>query len=41
MAHNKKTSVFGIYSDIVSADNATDALVRSGFASSDIPARLP
>jgi hypothetical protein len=41
MAHNKKTSVFGIYSDIVSADNATDALVRSGFASSDISALLP
>lgn len=37
----KKTSVFGIYSSLSAADNATDSLVRSGFASSDISALLP
>jgi hypothetical protein len=37
----KKTAVFGIYSTLSSADNATDSLVRSGFASSDISALLP
>src|SRR5271168_999465 len=41
MAQNKKTAVFGIYTTVVGADNATDALVRSGFASSDISALLP
>jgi hypothetical protein len=37
----KKTSVFGIYSTLSSADHATDTLVRSGFAPSDISALLP
>jgi hypothetical protein len=41
MTENKKTAVFGIYTTVVGADNATDALVRSGFASSDISALLP
>ena len=34
----KKTAVFGIYSTLSSADHATDTLVRSGFAPSDISA---
>jgi hypothetical protein len=37
----KKTAVFGIYSSLPSADNATDALVRAGFSASDISALLP
>jgi hypothetical protein len=37
----KKTAVFGIYPSLASADNATDALVRSGFPASDISALLP
>ena len=37
----KKTAVFGIYSSLASADNATDALVRVGFSASDISALLP
>src|ERR1700752_2703668 len=37
----KKTAVFGIYSSLASADNATDALVRAGFPASDISALLP
>src|SRR3984893_12736235 len=41
MTQNKKTAVFGIYTTVVGADNATDALVRSGFASSAISALLP
>jgi hypothetical protein len=38
---NKKKTVFGIYSTVPSADNATDSLVRSGFSASDISALLP
>jgi hypothetical protein len=38
---NKKTAVFGIYTTVTSADNATDSLVRSGFSASDISALLP
>jgi hypothetical protein len=41
MTANKKTSVFGIYPTITSADHATDSLVRAGFLSSDISALLP
>ena len=37
----KKTAVFGIYSSLASADNATDALVQAGFPASDISALLP
>lgn len=37
----KKTAVFGIYSSLPSADNATDTLVRSGFPAADISALLP
>ena len=36
-----KTAVFGIYSSLPSADSATDALVRAGFAPSEISALLP
>jgi hypothetical protein len=38
---SKKTAVFGIYSSLPSADNATDTLVRSGFPAADISALLP
>jgi hypothetical protein len=38
---NKKTAVFGIFTTIASADNATDSLVKSGFSASDISALLP
>jgi hypothetical protein len=37
----KKTAVFGIYSSLASADQATDALVKAGFPASDISALLP
>jgi len=37
----KKTAVFGIYSSLPNADNATDTLVRSGFPAADISALLP
>lgn len=37
----KKTSVFGIYSNVAAADNATDTLVRSGYPAADISALLP
>jgi len=37
----KKTSVFGIYSNLAGADRATDTLVRSGYPPSDISALLP
>ena len=37
----KKTAVFGIYSSLPSADNATDTLVRAGFPAADISALLP
>jgi hypothetical protein len=37
----KKTSVFGIYSNLAAADNATDTLVRSGYPAADISALLP
>ena len=38
---NKKTAVFGIFKSVAAADAATDAFVRSGFATSDISALLP
>jgi hypothetical protein len=38
---NKKTAVFGIFTSLASADNATDFLVKSGFSASDISALLP
>ena len=41
MSDNKKTAVFGIYATLVAADNATDSLIRSGFAASNISALLP
>lgn len=37
----KKTAVFGIYSSLSTADNATDTLVRNGFTAADISALLP
>jgi hypothetical protein len=37
----KKTAVFGIYSSLSTADNATDTLVRNGFSAADISALLP
>ena len=40
-ASGKKTAVFGIYSSLPSADNATDTFVRSGFPAADISALLP
>src|ERR1700723_3097399 len=41
MKMSKKTAVFGIYSSLPSADNATDTLVKSGFPAADISALLP
>jgi hypothetical protein len=41
MKMSKKTAVFGIYSSLPSADNATDTLVRTGFPAADISALLP
>jgi hypothetical protein len=41
MSQNKKTSVLGIYTSRVSVENATDALVRSGFSASDVSVLLP
>jgi hypothetical protein len=41
MTNNKKVAVFGIYSTVANADNATDALIRSGFPVSDISALMP
>jgi hypothetical protein len=41
MSDNKKTAVFGIFTTVASADNATDSLVKSGFSASDISALLP
>src|ERR1700729_2820834 len=41
MGNNKKTAVFGIFTTVASADNATDSLVKSGFSASDISALLP
>jgi hypothetical protein len=38
---NKKTAVFGIFKSVAAADAATDAFVKSGFATSDISALLP
>ena len=37
----KKTAVFGIYSIRSAAENAADAIVKSGFATSDISVLLP
>src|SRR5246500_2745896 len=37
----KKTAVFGIYSSLPSADNATDTFVKCGFPAADISALLP
>jgi hypothetical protein len=37
----KKTSVFGIYATRGDAENAADALIKSGFATSDISVLLP
>ena len=38
---DKKTAVFGIYSTRSAAENAADAIVKSGFATSDISVLLP
>src|ERR1700726_2144233 len=37
----KKTAVFGIYSTRSAAENAADAIVKAGFATSDISVLLP
>src|ERR1700738_3128628 len=37
----KKTAVFGIYSTRSAAENAADAIVKSGFATSEISVLLP
>ena len=37
----KKTSVFGIYATRSDAENAADALIKGGFATSDISVLLP
>src|ERR1700732_4939393 len=37
----KKTAVFGIYSTRSAAENAADAIVKAGFATSDISLLLP
>lgn len=41
MSDNKKISVLGIYTSRVSAENAADTLIRSGFSPSDISVLLP
>ncbi len=41
MSDNKKTSVLGIYTSRDSVEHATDSLIRSGFAVSDISVLLP
>ncbi|MFZ0620085.1 MAG: hypothetical protein WAM01_15515 [Candidatus Acidiferrales bacterium] len=38
---NKKTSVFGIYSSVSAADQATDLLIRTGFTAADISVLVP
>jgi hypothetical protein len=38
---NKKTAVFGIYTTVAAADLATDALIKSGFAASEVSALMP
>jgi hypothetical protein len=38
---DKKVAVFGIYSTRVAVENATDALVKAGFPTSDISVLLP
>jgi len=37
----KKVGVFGIYSTLTSVENATDALMRAGFANADISVLMP
>jgi hypothetical protein len=37
----KKVGVFGIYSTLASVENATDALMRAGFANGDISVLMP
>ncbi|GAC1626417.1 MAG: hypothetical protein PVS2B2_08380 [Candidatus Acidiferrum sp.] len=41
MSDNKKVSVFGIYTNRNSVERATDIIVKSGFAASDISVLLP
>ncbi len=38
---NKKTAVFGIYTTVAAADQATDRLVKAGFLASNISALMP
>src|SRR5277367_4057766 len=38
---NKNTAVFGIYSSVVAADTATDAIVRAGFLPANLSALMP
>jgi hypothetical protein len=41
MSDHKKVGVFGIYSNRVAVENATDLLIKAGFPSSDISVLLP
>src|ERR1700737_3802259 len=41
MSDNKKTSVFGIYTNRDTVERAADTLVKSGFSASDISVLLP
>src|SRR5579864_442265 len=41
MSDNKKTAVFGIYTTVAHADQATDSLVKAGFNPATISALLP
>ncbi len=41
MSANKKTAVFGIYTSVAHADQATDSLVKAGFNPATISALLP
>src|SRR5258708_15537703 len=41
MSDNKKTAVFGIYSNRDTAERAADTIVKAGFSASDISVLLP
>jgi hypothetical protein len=41
MSDSKNVAVFGIFSTVAAADNATDIFVKSGYAASNISALMP
>jgi hypothetical protein len=41
VSDNKKVAVFGIYPTRIAVENATDSLVKAGFATTDISVLLP